>query len=118
MVPRIEGKTIATLRLTSYPDGGVTGGFEPPLGRSLEPFEPTAVMEKVSHCLESQPRLTKRALRSAAGGNADTVDHAVELLISRGYVTVEKVGNTHQHHSVKPYRQHEPHDQTDPNQTP
>lgn len=99
------GKTIAMLRLTSYPDGGVTGGFELPNSKVTGPFRPTALMEKASRAAEEQPGLTKRSLRSAVGGNAEHADHAIELLTIEDYITVERgPGNSLKHFSAKPYR--------------
>jgi hypothetical protein len=66
-------------------------------------FRPTAFMAKISAALERDPGLSKRAIRVAVGGKSETVDLALELLVSEGYVRVETDGRGGHHHPVRPY---------------
>jgi archaellum biogenesis ATPase FlaH len=66
-------------------------------------FRPTAFMAKISSALERDPGLSKRAIRVAVGGKSETVDLALELLVSEGYVRVETDGKGGHHHPVRPY---------------
>jgi hypothetical protein len=102
-----SGQTIAMLELISWPDGGVTFSLEAP-----EPategdgtFRPTYIMEKASKAIEAHPGLSKRALRAAIGGKAETADLALELLINEDYVGVEPGPRGAQRHSHRrPFR--------------
>ncbi len=69
------------------------------------PFKPTNIMEKISRALEDAPGLSKTSVRKTVGGNHDHVDLALELLIGGEYVDVRQVGQTHGHHTLKPYRE-------------
>lgn len=103
-----EGKTIAMLRLKSWPDGAITGGFDPPNGNpdDKDGFEPTVLMEKVSRYVETNPGLSKRAVIEAVGGKRDYVVLAVELLATRGYLRAEPGPRGAQlHYSARPYRE-------------
>lgn len=67
-------------------------------------FRPTTIMQRVSEAVERDPGLSKRALRTAVGGKAATVDLALELLLSEGHIAAEEDGQTLHHRSLKPYR--------------
>jgi hypothetical protein len=68
-------------------------------------FRPTGQMQRISEALEHDAGLSKRAIRTAVGGKADTVDLALELLTSEGYITTTKDGQAVRHTSAKPYRE-------------
>ncbi len=72
---------------------------------SATSFRPTHQMQAVSEALETTPGLSKRAIRATVGGKAGYVDLALDLLVSEGFVTVERGAGGHAHSSVTPYRQ-------------
>lgn len=101
------GKTIAMLRLKSWPDGGITGGFEPATTTGVDGgFMPTALMEKASRYIETHPGLSKRSVVEAMGGKRDYALLAVEHLVTKDFVRVEPGPRGAQlHHSHRPYRE-------------
>jgi hypothetical protein len=68
-------------------------------------------MERVSLAVETDPGLTKRAIRDAVRGKATAVDLARELLIAEGFIEAraesEAARAAVRHYSVKPYREAE-----------
>jgi hypothetical protein len=68
-------------------------------------FRPTIIMEKVSRLVEQEPGLSKRQIRTAIGGKAANVDLALGYLIAEGFLALSEDGQTHHHHSVRPYRE-------------
>lgn len=98
------GGQVALLRARSGEDGGVRIKLEPP-EQQEGGFRPTRLMQHVSERLERDAGLGKRAVREAVSGRGETVDLALELLISEGYVEARPEGNRIRHFSVKPYRE-------------
>lgn len=86
------------------PDGGLHVTVESPVAGGGT-FRPTGIMEKVSRLLALEGALTKNAIRGARLGKAAYVDLAVELLVNGGYVTIDIVGQSHLHRSIRPYRE-------------
>lgn len=70
-----------------------------------ERFRPTHLMERVSRWLELHPGATRRTITNDVTGNKDALATATDLLIEEGYVTVAKVGQSHEHTSVRNYRE-------------
>lgn len=104
------GGQVALMRATSLADGDVRITLDPPEGERAD-FRPTGFMERISRKLETDPGLSKNAIRKMVTGKNDWKHVALELLISEGYVEVRKVDQTHQHYSIKPYREeHDDHD--------
>jgi len=83
------GRSIATLELKSWPDGGVTAHLDPPPVTSTGSFRPTHLMGKLSVAIRENPGLSTRALRSVVSGKNDAKDLALELLVNEGFVAVE-----------------------------
>ena len=82
----------ADLTVRSEVDGSVFAELWPPR-EQLEDggFRPTGFMAKVCRVLAEAPGgLSRNAIVSAARGRKETVLHALELLVSEGYVAVEK----------------------------
>ena len=98
-----DGERTALLRLAST-DGTVTAT----LARAEDhgdTFKPTGLMERVSKLIEADPGLTRNAIRSTVKGRATYVDLALELLVSEGFVRVERDGQANRHHHLKPYHE-------------
>ncbi len=75
-----------------------------PEERSAAPFRPTAIMTRISAALaEITGGLSGNAIEGAVKGKRDTVRYALELLISEGYVSVERRGNAKIHKLVHPF---------------
>ena len=75
-----------------------------PEERSAAPFRPTAIMTRISAALaEITGGLSGNAIEGAVKGKRDTVRYALELLISEGYVSVERRGNAKIHKLVNPF---------------
>ena len=104
-----EGQA-ALLRATSQPDRGVVISLEPPDPKTAT-FRPTVLMERISAAVESDPGMSKRAIREAVRGKTGAVDLALELLIAEGYIDAKRDGQAHRHYPLKPY--HEDDDATD-----
>jgi hypothetical protein len=67
-------------------------------------FRPTVVMAKVCKALETASGgLSGNGVEGAVGGRREVVRYAIELLVSEGYVTVEKRGNARLHKLAKPF---------------
>ena len=81
---------VVMAELKSWPDDGVTVTFGPPETTGDGAFRPTYIMAKLSQAIETSPGLTTRALRAAVKGKNDVNDLALELLVSEGFVRVEK----------------------------
>lgn len=76
-----------------------------PAGSSGDPFRPTTVMEKISRYVEINPGLGRNAIRTAVGGTAKYVTLAVDLLVSEGFIEVERGPNRSMlHKSIRPFR--------------
>jgi len=95
---------VALLKATSRPDGSVSLSLEPP-DLEATPFRPTGQMERISLAVETDPGLSKRAIREAVRGKRAVADLALEMLISERYIDVRRDGQTCCHHSLKPYRE-------------
>ena len=81
-------------------------------------FRPTVNMERVSELVEREPGLGVRDIRRALGGNAESVDLAISLLVAEGFITVRDapIGSKKPHHSECPYRR--ANDLQDPDRDP
>lgn len=109
-----DGHRVIEMRLESHPDGGVAVDLAIPL--STDVSGPTFYMEKVSKVIEEHGPISKRSLRGLIKGANDVKEAALELLITRGYVEVEKHGQSHLHRSVRPFRESDTPADDDPNQ--
>lgn len=109
-----DGRRLAEMRLNSDPDGGVTIDLAVPL--STDVTGPTYYMERISRALEEHGPLSKNGIRGIRGiGNKDLVDAAIEILINRGFVEVEKRGQAHMHHLAQPFRENpDPEEDSEP----
>lgn len=78
----------------------------PRLEMPAEGFEPTHLMDKISRYVEGHPGVSKNSITAAVGGKRDYVFLAIDLLITKGYLSTTPGKNRSvQHHSVHPYRQ-------------
>lgn len=97
------GGTVAYLELQSWPDGGVSAHLVAP--EQADTFEPTHIMERVSRFLEEHPGLSKNAIETGVKGRAENVRLALELLVSKGLVSIERGrAGAMLHTVVTPYR--------------
>jgi hypothetical protein len=96
---------VALLRLSSE-DGTVTATLTHAEGdQGALSFKPTKLMERISKLLEADPGLGRNEIRSTVGGKQTYVDLARKLLVSEGFVRVERDGQAKRHYVVKPYRE-------------
>jgi len=66
--------------------------------------KPVALMRKISRALEESPEgKTGRGIRGAVGGRTENVIDALETLVSTGFVSSEKHGNSVTYKSVMPF---------------
>jgi hypothetical protein len=93
---------VALLHARSEPNGAVRISLEPPDTKDTT-FRPTVLMGRVAHSVESDPGLSKRAIRETVGGKATATDLALELLISEHYIEARREGQASRHYSLKPY---------------
>jgi hypothetical protein len=68
-------------------------------------FRPTAIMERVSKLIEDSPGVGVKAIRSGSQSKSQHVDLALRLLLAEHYAELRIEGQTHGHHSLRPYRQ-------------
>jgi hypothetical protein len=101
------GKTAGELTLASLPDGSVEAHLDPVAGIDADhPFQPTKLMERISRAIEQQAGLSRSAIRATVKGNNPAKDLALELLVARGYVVVDKgPRGSALHRSDSPYRE-------------
>jgi hypothetical protein len=98
------GQVIATVNLKSWPDEGVTYSLDAPETKDGG-FRPTYLMEELSKAMESNPGLSKTALRAMVKGKTDAKDLAIELLLASKYAeTRPGPRNALLHYSLKPFR--------------
>ncbi len=71
-------------------------------------FRPTGIMEKVSRYLELSPAgRSKNDVEGYVRGKATWKRTAMAALVEEGYITEERMGQTHQLKSLKPFREDE-----------
>lgn len=101
------GRIAGLLTLASFPDGGVRSYLDPvPEHDPDKPFEPTKLMERISRLVEGEPGLSQRGIRASVKGNHEAKAHALELLVARGYLELEKGPRRSQlYRSERPYRE-------------
>jgi hypothetical protein len=102
----------ATLHANSTPDG-VRITLEPPEDRAHS-FRPTVLMERISHAVEADPGLSKRAIRETVRGKTSASDLALELLVAEGFIEPRRDGQATRHYPLKSYRE----DDDNPNRDP
>jgi hypothetical protein len=99
------GRTLATIKLLSMPDGGVSMEILPP-GNEDTNFRPRHLMERVSRYIEMKPGQSGNAIRRAVSGKTDAKSLALALLVQSGYVRTEPGPHKGQlHFSEKPFRE-------------
>jgi len=100
------GEKVATLRVTPDPDG-LRITLPAPEARTDPPFRPTTLMEKVSRALEAAPApLTFRGILQAVQGREEAIRQALDVLTTSGHIQrTPGPRNSHQHTSLRPYRQ-------------
>lgn len=102
------GKTIAEFSLDATgSDVVLITHLSPPgadSGRPGQPFEPTILMEKISHYVALNPGLSKKAIEDVINGKTATKRLALELLVTRGYVLAKTESRGRiAHYHVKPF---------------
>lgn len=99
-----KGGTVAYMELRSWPDRGVTYRLTAPT--EGETWEPTELMERVSKLLEEHPSgLNKNSIETMVKGKAEVIRTALDVLISKGYVKVERgARGSMVHTSARQYR--------------
>jgi len=78
-------RTIATLELTAYPDGGITGRLLPPAEDTTTP--PPALLGRIAAHLELYPGVSKTALKTDVRGKAEDIGVAVDYMVQEGFAT-------------------------------
>jgi len=87
-----EGKgAAAIITITSYPDEGIT--FHVDLEQAVKDNKTRMLILEQLVMYEGSPTTELRKL-----ANSNSVDAAKKALITEGYIIVNKVGQTHQHH--------------------
>lgn len=86
---------VAVMRLTSYPDDGVTVHLEPAGASKRKNAE---LRGRILDLLARYPGSTKKEVRML--GNSDAVDAEVNLLLDEGTIRVEQKGLAHRHYLV------------------
>lgn len=97
-----QHQTIAVVTFHADADT-MTVTLDPPAERTLGPFKPTHIMQRISETIVAIPgqQMTKRAIRTAVGGKVANVDLAIEHLIAGHYIKpAGAAGFTH----IKTYR--------------
>jgi len=99
-----KGGTVAYMELRSWPDRGVTYSLTAPT--EGETWEPTELMERVSKLLEEHPSgLNKNSIETMVKGKAEVIRTALDVLISKEYVKVERgARGSMVHTSARQYR--------------
>jgi DnaB-like helicase N terminal domain/AAA domain len=98
-----EDKQVAMMRLRSDAEtGAVTVDLDPPEVGGGDDFRPTHLMERISRAVDQTPGMTTREIRGL-GGKAGALDAGLRILLSEGYIRVEKDGQAHRHQPVRPY---------------
>src|SRR3982750_3607111 len=95
---RCPDKIVGMLSLTSWPDGGVTGGIERlDASVSTDP-NPDLVKQIIDHLL-IYDGASKRQLEDVVTGRADAIRNALAWMAdpARRLITVERVGQSHRH---------------------
>jgi len=94
----------ADLTVTSHGEDFAEAALPPPEQHSDTPFRPTAIMARISTALDGVTGgLSGNAIEGAVKGKRETIRYALELLISEGYVSVERRGNARIHRLVQPF---------------
>lgn len=108
---------VALVNLESREDGSVAVALRPPdaAGEAGGAFRPTFLMARVAAAVAATPGMTKNAIRGTVKGKTSAVDLALELLVTEGFIVVEREGQSHRHRLVKPFE--EDHDPRDPTAT-
>lgn len=100
-----RGQTVATFVLGPTPDTGGAGLLEAPESAAGGPesFRPTRLMERVSRYVEDHPGASGNDIDRARLGKADYVRKATGVLVTEGWLRVERVGPAMRHHSERPF---------------
>ena len=94
----------ADLVVQSHDEDFTEVSLPPAEAHGNEPLRPTVLMAKIHAVLTAASGgLSGNAIEGAVHGRAKVVRYALELLISEGYVTVERRGSAKIHTATKPY---------------
>jgi len=94
----------ADLEVRSHGEDFAETSLPAPAAGPAGVFRPTAIMTAISNALTAAPAgLSKNAIEGAVTGKATTVRYALELLVSEGYVAVERRGPASYHKPVRPF---------------
>lgn len=88
---------VATLEITAYPDGGITSRLLAPSEATEAP--PMELSMKILDYLVVYPGSSKTGVETGVQGKGPTIRAALHWMAEkeRGWVRVEKVGQSHQH---------------------
>ncbi len=86
------GDLAATVKLTAWPDGGVT--YQVTTDAVANDY---GVRQRIAQYLDGAPGSSKRSIRDA-GGKGELIDSAIAAMITDGYVRMEKQGSAHAHY--------------------
>jgi hypothetical protein len=94
----------ADLTVRSHGEDFAEAALPPPEQHNDTPFRPTAIMTRISAVLaEVTGGLSGNAVEGAVKGKRETIRYALELLVSEGFVQVDRRGQTKIHKLVKPF---------------
>lgn len=93
---RCEEGQVGLFEVTSYPDGGLTAAMMAP-GAESQAVDLELVGEILTH-LATYEGATGRHIEAALDVKATRVRGAIKAAIGRGWIRVQKVGSSHQHH--------------------
>jgi AAA domain len=77
--------------------------IEPPDRTPNRTTSQARMVQRVVEFLAEHPGATLNAIRKGVTGNTNLVDHALNALVTEGFVRREKDGQAHRHHIVKDY---------------
>ncbi len=107
----VQGQTAATFVLGPASqgdrDGLLESRLEAPSAASIAPasLRPTRLMERVSRYVEDHPGASGNDIDRARLGKADYVRKATGVLVTEGWLRVERVGPAMRHRSERPFRE-------------
>lgn len=94
---RALGERVATMDLTSYPDGGLTVALLPP---GHAPTPDLALCKRIADYLEQYDGATKNAIINDVEGKTDRIREAIAWMLAddRVWIRIERSGQSHRHY--------------------
>ncbi len=90
-----RGEPLADLRVTSYPDGGISWELQPP--NTTKAPDDVPLQAAIIHYLTQYEGASKRNIEEGVTGSAAKIREQIQVLVNREFIAVQKVGQSHQH---------------------